>query len=51
MLELYECSLIASNYLLSQTASNCGDARGKRWLLNNILCLQEDSIRCLNEEI
>ena len=49
--ELCECSLTAGNYLLSQTASNCGDARGKRWLLQNILCLQQDNIRYVNREI
>ena len=44
--ELCQCSLTTGNYLLSQTAS-----RGERWLLHNILCLQQDSIRCVNREV
>ena len=49
--ELCECSLTTGNYLLSQSGSSCGYARSKRWLLHNILCLQQDSIRCVNGEI
>ena len=51
-LELCECFLSAGNYLLSQTASNCGDMpESERWLLYNILCLQQDSIRHVNKEV
>ena len=44
--ELCECSLTAGNYLHSQSSSNC-----ESWLLHNILCLQPDSIRCVNREV
>ena len=43
--ELCECSLTAGNYLLWRYA------RSQRWLLHNILCLQQDSTRHVNGEI
>ena len=46
--ELCEYSLMAGNYLLSQLWRH---TRSERWLLHNILCLQPDSIRCVNGEI
>ena len=49
--ELCECSLTAGNYLLSQAASNCGGTPEAKELLHNILCLQQDSIRCVDGEV
>ena len=42
--ELCECSLTAGNYLLSYKLWKC--TRGKRWLLHNILFIQQDSAGC-----
>ena len=57
--ELCECSLTAGNYLLSQTAPNCEDMPEAKdgffttyYAFNKIvLCLQQDSTRCVNGEI
>ena len=44
--ELCECSLTASNYLLSYTNINWKHTRSKRQLLHYILFIQQDSTGC-----
>ena len=47
--ELCECSLMAGNFLLSQVAFNCG---GMPEVKDGFfICLQPDSIRCVNGEV
>ena len=49
-LELCKCSLTTGNYLLHKHKLwKC--TRGKRWLLYNILFIQQDSIGCHHQEI
>ena len=50
--ELCECSLMAGNDLFqSGHIELWRHVRSERWLLHNILCLQPDSITCVDGEV